>query len=69
MNYCRAIVNFFSMLNDWKSEDKLQYCYFEQMILLNGFLQLLSNDIALKSATLLMPGKEPNAGFQIKNMN
>ena len=24
MIYCRTIVNFFSTLNDWKSEDKLQ---------------------------------------------
>ena len=65
MNYCRTIVNFFSTLNDWKSEDKLQNVGVQNEVLPVAIFQLFSNDMSLKSATQQAMSNEPTARTKI----
>ena len=65
MNYCRTIVNFFSKLNDWKSEDKLQNVGVQNEVLPVAIFQLFSNDMSLKSATQQAMSNEPTARTKI----
>ncbi len=65
MIYCRTSVNFFSTLNDWKSEDKLQNPGLGNSVYVL-ILHLSGSDISLKCATQRALSSELKAGLQIE---